>query len=193
MSHDGDCEVDTLLPLQDGRVAWEGNLNEWVLGSQNYWDLVSFHRLVFYRTRRFGNGICFRPQVKVGQKTPTQLGPLERANLNHWWLRAQMSRCLLPHLHLRTDTDPVSETSCSLEYRTMEKVQKPSNSVRYTPSSEPFRIYECLVAWLTLRPWRWGTFVRNVAEILSDYTASHRRKRKLNRSSVILRLLNKSM
>jgi hypothetical protein len=30
----------------------------------------------------------------------------------------------------------------SLEYRTMEKVQKPSNSVYYTSSSEPFRIYE---------------------------------------------------
>jgi hypothetical protein len=42
----------------------------------------------------------------------------------------------------RTETDPVSETSCSLEYQTMEKVQKPSNSVYYTPSSEPFRIYK---------------------------------------------------
>jgi hypothetical protein len=62
-----------------------------------------------------------------GEKTPTQLGPLERANLNHW---AQLSRCLLPHLHLRTETDPVSETSCFLEYRTMEEVQKNSvNSV----------------------------------------------------------------
>jgi hypothetical protein len=98
-----------------------------------------------------------------------QLGPLERANLNHWtplsdlhsyliiWDQvnsadnqklhnkncdegAQLSRCLLPHLHLRTETDPVSETSCSLEYQTMEKVQKPSNSVCYAPSSEPFRI-----------------------------------------------------
>jgi hypothetical protein len=29
----------------------------------------------------------------------------------------------------------------SLEYQTMEKVQKPSNSVCYTPSSEPFRIW----------------------------------------------------
>jgi hypothetical protein len=39
-----------------------------------------------YKTRRFGNWICFRPQVKGGggEKTPTQLGPLERANLNHW-------------------------------------------------------------------------------------------------------------
>jgi hypothetical protein len=61
--------------------------------------------------------------MKVGEKTPTQLGPLERANLNH----------------LRTDTDPVSETLCSLEYQTMEKVQKSNNSVCYTPSSEPFR------------------------------------------------------
>jgi hypothetical protein len=42
------------------------------------------HRPVFQKTRRFGNWICFRPQVKVGEKTPTQLGPLERANLNHW-------------------------------------------------------------------------------------------------------------
>jgi hypothetical protein len=49
--------------------------------------------------------------------------------------------CLLPHLHLRTETDPVSETSCSLEYQTMDKVQNPSNSVCYTASSEPFRIY----------------------------------------------------
>jgi hypothetical protein len=43
-----------------------------------------------------------------------------------------MSRCFLPHLHLRTETDPVSETSCSLEYQTMEKVQNPSNSVILT-------------------------------------------------------------
>jgi hypothetical protein len=56
----------------------------------------------------------------VGEKTGTQLGPLERANLNHW---------------TRT------ETSCSPEYQMMEKVQKPSNSLCYTPSSEPFRIY----------------------------------------------------
>jgi hypothetical protein len=33
-----------------------------------------FHRPVFQKTRRFGNWICFRPQVKVVEKTPTQLG-----------------------------------------------------------------------------------------------------------------------
>jgi hypothetical protein len=39
--------------------------------------------------------------------------------------------------------DPVSETSCfySQEHRTMEKVQNPSNSVCYTPSSELYKIY----------------------------------------------------
>jgi hypothetical protein len=40
-----------------------------------------------------------------------------------------MSRCLLSP-HLQTETDPVSETLCSsvfLEYRTMDKVQKPNS------------------------------------------------------------------
>jgi hypothetical protein len=36
------------------------------------------------------------------------------------------------------ETDPISETLCSLEHQTMEKVQKPTNSVCYTPSSESF-------------------------------------------------------
>jgi hypothetical protein len=34
-----------------------------------------------WKTQRFGNWICFRPQVR---EDTTQLGPLERANLNHW-------------------------------------------------------------------------------------------------------------
>jgi aminoglycoside phosphotransferase family enzyme len=45
---------------------------------------------------------------------------------------AQLSRCLLSS-HLKTETDPVSETLCSsvcLEYRTMDKVKKP-NSPEY--------------------------------------------------------------
>jgi hypothetical protein len=36
-----------------------------------------------WRKQRFENWICFRPQVRGG-RTPTQLGALERANLNHW-------------------------------------------------------------------------------------------------------------
>jgi hypothetical protein len=39
-----------------------------------------------------------------------------------------------------TGRDSASETLCSLEYRTMNKVQKPSNPECYTPSSETFRI-----------------------------------------------------
>jgi hypothetical protein len=34
------------------------------------------------KTLCFGNWVCFHPQV--GGEEPTQLGPLERVNLNHW-------------------------------------------------------------------------------------------------------------
>jgi hypothetical protein len=75
-----------------------------------------------------------------GEKTPTQLGPLERANLNHWIKGPNSVGVFFPFTWGRKH--PLSETSCfySLEYRTMEKVQKPSNSVCYRPPSEPFRI-----------------------------------------------------
>jgi hypothetical protein len=45
--------------------------------------------------------------------------------------------------HLRTETELVSETLCFLvlEYRTMDKIQKPSNSEYYIESSEPFIYY----------------------------------------------------
>jgi hypothetical protein len=44
-----------------------------------------------------------------------------------------------PCPHLKTETDPVSETlfSSYLEFRTMDKVHKPSGSECYTPSSQP--------------------------------------------------------
>jgi hypothetical protein len=47
-----------------------------VYNTQNYWVFGLFP----------SSGILenTRPQVKVGEKTPTQLGPLERSNLNHW-------------------------------------------------------------------------------------------------------------
>jgi hypothetical protein len=53
----------------------------------------------------------------------------------------QQSRCLPPHL--RTERDPVSEMLRFLFSRIPDdgKVQKSSNSVCYTPSSEPFRVY----------------------------------------------------
>jgi hypothetical protein len=80
------------------------------------------------------------------------------------WLRLALSKgpnwvSVFSPLHLRTETDPVFETSCfySLECRTMEKVQKRSNSVCYTPSSEPFRIY--LQGWChteSMRGLKWA-------------------------------------
>jgi hypothetical protein len=41
------------------------------------------------KTRRFGNWICFRPQVR-GEDT--QLGPLERTNLDHWTTPVRLTK-----------------------------------------------------------------------------------------------------
>jgi hypothetical protein len=43
--------------------------------------------------------------------------------------RVQQSGCL-PPAYLRKETDPVSETLCSLEYRMMVEVQKPNKAKR---------------------------------------------------------------
>jgi hypothetical protein len=64
-------------------------------------------RLIFKRTQRFVNWIWCHPQVK-GCESPTPLGPLERANLNHW------------------------TRSYSLEHETMDNVQNLSNPECYT-------------------------------------------------------------
>jgi hypothetical protein len=120
---------------------------------QNYWVFGKQH---------FGNWICFRPRVRG--KTHTQLGPLERANISHWlalsmepnWVGVSPSP---PVIEVSSFKGPNSVSSpltrgrkqiqfpkscvfCFLEYRTMDVVQKPSNSVCYTLSSEPFRIYQ---------------------------------------------------
>jgi hypothetical protein len=54
-----------------------------------YLEILSFRTLSIVlvlknklsKTRRFGNWICFRPQVR---EKPILLGPLERASPNHW-------------------------------------------------------------------------------------------------------------
>jgi hypothetical protein len=71
------------------------------------------HRLVFYRTLE---NTTFRkldvfPCSGEGWGEPTPLGPLERANLSHW---NEPNRVGASPLHLRTETDPISETLCSL-------------------------------------------------------------------------------
>jgi hypothetical protein len=67
------------IHIVDSKWFWRWCITHRITGFLDF-----FHRLVFWRTRGFGNWVCFRPQVKVGEKTPTQLGPLERANFNHW-------------------------------------------------------------------------------------------------------------
>jgi hypothetical protein len=96
---------------------------------------LDFFHPVFQKTRRFGNWICFHPQVKVGVQ----------------WLRLALSKgpnwvgVLFPTFTWGRK-HPVSETSCFLEYWTMEKVQKNSvSSVQHTPSSESFQVYMCSV------------------------------------------------
>jgi hypothetical protein len=70
---------------------------------------------------------CFRTKVNGGGETPTQLGPLERANL--------------------IDGNIQFRNVVFFKYRTMDKVQKPRNFVCYTPSSEPFRNYSIWMLW----------------------------------------------
>jgi hypothetical protein len=89
------------------------------------------------KTQRFGNWICFRPQVR--RETPTLL----------WRVGTQHGR--RPSPHLSTETDPVSKTlfSSYLECWTMDKAQKPSNSECYTPSSESFSFCQECYFYLT--------------------------------------------
>jgi hypothetical protein len=82
-----------------------------------------------------------RLHIDVALLLETHLKPHERyTELLRFWTFSIVwySR---EHDVLETETDPVSEMLCSLEYQTMEKAPKPSNSVGYTPLSELFRIY----------------------------------------------------
>jgi hypothetical protein len=51
-----------------------------ILGFRTLSIVLAFRKQT-KETRRFGNCISFRPQVK---ENPILLGPLERASLNHW-------------------------------------------------------------------------------------------------------------
>jgi hypothetical protein len=120
-----------------------------------FWTFPIFRYSREFKTRRFRNWICFRPLVR-GEKTPTQLGPLERANLNHWTAPARLNSCVnltgvVQRLRLTFSKGPPFTLRrkniqflkrCvlnSLEHRTTEKVQNTSYYVCYTPSSEPIK------------------------------------------------------
>jgi hypothetical protein len=69
-------------PSKSNQFRFQGNLDKvHRSGLLGFWTLS----IVRYSKKNttFGNWICFCPRVR-GQETPTQLGPLERASLNHW-------------------------------------------------------------------------------------------------------------
>jgi hypothetical protein len=128
-----------------------------VYNTQNYCFFFTFPIVRYSReqkTRRFGNWNCFRPQVKA-EKTPTQLGSLERANLNHWttsglkwlngcvnltrvvqWLRLALSKWTnrvssSPFTWGRKYVDPVFGTSCFLFSRIPDDGKSPKTQWFY--------------------------------------------------------------
>jgi hypothetical protein len=87
-----------------------------------------------------------------GREAQTLLGPLEIANLNHgnqFFLR-DTTQSPSPADGSRSSIRNVFFTSY-LEFRTMGKVLRPSDSERHTPSSEPFTFSKNTV---TQEPWR---------------------------------------
>jgi hypothetical protein len=63
-----------------------------VYNTHNYlgFGLLPSSGILDARKQRFGNWICFRPQVKGD----TLLGPLERANPNHWTTPVRFTRAI---------------------------------------------------------------------------------------------------
>jgi hypothetical protein len=55
------------------------------------------------------------------------MGPLDRANLNYW-IQGPNRVGVSLRLHLRTEADPASRNVVILDFRTMDKVQKPISS-----------------------------------------------------------------
>jgi hypothetical protein len=89
-----------------------------VYNTQNYWVFGLFPSSSILENTTFRKLDLFPSSGEDGPVT----------EFNSFYM-AQLSRCLLPRLHLRTETDPVSETSCFLEYQMMGKSPKLSNSV----------------------------------------------------------------
>jgi hypothetical protein len=95
------------------------------------------HRCTFQRTQRFGKLICFRPQV-MDWATPTLWGPVSEALCSY----------------------------CSLEYRTIAKVQKPINPDFHAPPSEPIGISFNLSCYFSV----WGTNLAIICNNRWNYT-----------------------
>jgi hypothetical protein len=88
-----------------------------VYNTQNYWVFGFFpsSSIVETRKQRFGNWIFFCPQVREGKK-PTQLGPLERANLNHWTTPVRFTQLFN---HLRPGSAVIPKVSLTQSFIAM--------------------------------------------------------------------------
>jgi hypothetical protein len=100
-------QKETYVVLVDFEGFWR-----WCMMYRTMRFILDFiHRLV-YMTKKYHN-VSETGSVSVlrwmGQDRPTQFGPLERASLNHWTSRSSWVGLSCP-IHLRTETDPVSET-----------------------------------------------------------------------------------
>jgi hypothetical protein len=95
--------------------------------TQNYWVFGLCPSSGILETRK--HSISETGSVSVlrwGGKTPTLLGPLERANLKQSLaLSKGPNRVGVFPPHLRTETDPVSETLCFLVSRRPDDEQSP--------------------------------------------------------------------
>jgi hypothetical protein len=121
-------------------VSYKNNGDKKLLG---FWALPIVRNSTYWKAQRFGNWICFRPQVRGGRHL---LCWIPCPHLNQW-LRLAFSKghnrvsVSFPS-YLRTEIDPVPETLFFfwyLELWMMDKAQKHSNSEWYAPNSESFR------------------------------------------------------
>jgi hypothetical protein len=122
--------------------------------SQDHWVrglCLSSGILNKYKAQRFGNWMF--PSSGEGRERHTLLGPLERARLDYtlWssdWGK-QQSRRLSPLAWRRKQIQFPKKIFFYLEFRTMNKVHKPSDSECYTrtPTSEPFVFYRVVLRY----------------------------------------------
>jgi hypothetical protein len=120
--------IKLIIPTCD---IWNVTWQTWKpsIHRQNYWvfGLLPSSGILENRKQDVSEIGYFRPQVNGGEDTYS-VGPLRKNFSPFAWGRKQIQF-------------PKRRVFYSLEYRTTEKVQNPSNSVCSTPSSVPFRVY----------------------------------------------------
>jgi hypothetical protein len=120
-------------------------LSDWIMQIRNYWGFLLGPNTEEHDVSKSGSF----PVLRWVWATSTLLGPLERANLDHWIYLLRLALSDAPNSRSIPLTRGLNQIQflkrcVFLEYRTMDRVKKnPSSSACYTPPSEPFRIYSC--------------------------------------------------